>query len=282
VKILITGANGFLGKHFKEHYSNEEHKVFSFGRQQLDVTDSKAVEEFFRNNHVDIVLHTAVKGGRRDQLDTLDDFIDNMLMFRNLSKYSGQYGLMINFGSGAEFDRSRQIQNAEEDEIYERWPSDYYGQSKNLITREINKHSNIINLRLFGCFGLHEKKNRMIKGNILKTEQDKDIVIYQNKMMDFFYIKDLCKVVDYIIKDPENFPYKDLNMCYKEKTDLEAVSKIIVNNSLYKKSIRVIIEKDGMGNSYSGCSDKLLSLGVDFIGLESGIAEVYKNLCRAK
>jgi len=189
---------------------------------------------------------------------------------------------MINFGSGAEFDRSRQIDNVEEDEIYERWPSDYYGQSKNLITREINKNSNIINLRLFGCFGFYEEKNRMIKGNILKIEQDKEIVIHQNKMMDFFYIKDLCRVIDYIIKDPDSFPYKDLNMCYKEKVDLEAVSKIIVNNNLHKESIRVIIEREGMSNSYSGCPNKLLSLDVDLLGLETGISEAYKSLCQTK
>ena len=274
MNILITGANGFLGKHFKEHYSSEEHKVFLLGRQQLDVTSKKAVDEFFKNNHIDIVLHTAVKGGRRGQPDTLDDFINNMLMFRNLSSHSNQYKLMINFGSGAEFDRSRSIASTKEAEIYDRIPSDYYGQAKNLIAREINKYENIINLRLFGCFGYHESDARMIKGNILKAIKGEEIIVHQNKIMDFFYIKDLCSIIDYILKDPNDFPYSDLNVCYKEKKSLLDVSTIISEKNLHSVEGRVILIDESSGNNYSGCPTKLMSLGIAFIGIERAIQEM--------
>ena len=70
MNILITGANGFLGKHLNEHYSSKDHKIFSLGRQQLDITDKNDVDEFFKNNHIDIVLHTAINGGTRRDQDT--------------------------------------------------------------------------------------------------------------------------------------------------------------------------------------------------------------------
>ena len=278
MRILITGANGFLGRHFKEHYSGTEHKVFSLGRERLDVTDEKAVEKFFFSNDIDIVLHTAVKGGRRNESDTFDDFVDNVLMFRNLSRCSRQYKLMINFGSGAEFDRNRSIISAKEAEIHDRIPDDYYGQAKNLIAREISKHKNIINLRLFGCFGHHESDARMIKGNILKAKKGGEIIVHQNKIMDFFYIKDLYSVIDHILKDPIGFPYKDLNVCYKEKKSLLDISRIISEKNLPFTRSRVILIDESSGNDYSGCSAKLMSLGIAFIGLDRAIQEMCEIL----
>tara|TARA_R110002074_G_scaffold168321_2_gene329694 strand:- start:4425 stop:5279 length:855 start_codon:yes stop_codon:yes gene_type:complete len=276
MNILITGANGFLGKHFKEHYSNKEHKVFLMGRQHLDITDGKAVDEFFKNNHVDIVLHTAIKGGTRQDSDTFSELVENILMFRNLCNNSDQFKLMINFGSGAEFDRSRMISTAKEGEIYNRLPADYYGQAKNLITREINKLENVINLRLFGCFGHHENKSRMIKGNILKAIMGDELVVHQDKIMDFFYVKDLCKIIDYILEDPSNFPYSDLNVCYKEKKSLLDVSRVISEKNLHSTKNRVILINESAGNDYFGCPNRLLSLGIDFIGLDKAIQEMYE------
>jgi len=279
LNILITGANGFLGKHFKEHYSGGEHKVYSLGRQQLDVTSEKAVEEFFLNNNIDIVLHTAVKGGRRENPDTLDDFIDNMLMFRNLSRHSGQYKLMINFGSGAEFDRSRQIENMREDEIYNRWPSDYYGQSKNLITREINKHNNIINLRLFGCFGPHELSSRFVKNSINRLMEGLPILIHKDMEMDFISIGDVLKTVDFLIKNPDRCLYKDLNLCYKNKVNLSDIAYLILN--LTGASNGVILKERSKALSYSGDPRRFLSLGIKTDGLNKGIEQMIKDLeCR--
>lgn len=278
MNILITGANGFLGKHFKEHYSNKGHKLFSLGRQQLDITDKNVVDEFFQNNHVDIVLHTAIKGGARQVQDTFGDFSDNVLMFRNLSNNSENFRLMINFGSGAEFDRNRSITSVKEAEIYDRIPDDYYGQAKNLIAREINKHKNIINLRLFGCFGHHESDARMIKGNILKAKKGGEIIVHQNKIMDFFYIKDLYSVIDHILKDPIGFPYKDLNVCYEEKKSLLDVSRIISEKNLPSTKSRVILIDESSGKDYSGCPTKLMSLGIAFIGIERAIQEMCEIL----
>lgn len=276
MKILITGANGFLGKHFKEHYSGGEHKVYSLGRQQLDVTSEKAVEEFFLNNNIDIVLHTAVKGGRRENPDTLDDFIDNMLMFRNLSRHSGQYKLMINFGSGAEFDRSKQIENMREDEIYERRPSDFYGLSKNLITREINKHSNIINLRLFGCFGIHELPSRFMKNSISRLMKGMPLIIHKDMEMDFISIGDVLKTVDFFVKNPDHHLHKDLNLCYEDKVRLSDIAYIILD--LTGAPNGVIFKERSKALSYSGDPRRFLSLGIKIDGLRKGIEQMIKDL----
>jgi hypothetical protein len=74
--------------------------------------------------------------------------------------------LFINIASGSEFDRNFDIINIKETEIYNRIPTDYYGFSKNVISKLINTSPNGINLRLFGCFNKNEHITRMIRSNL--------------------------------------------------------------------------------------------------------------------
>ena len=271
MNILITGANGFLGKHFEEYYAGKDHKVFSLGRQQLDVSNTRAVEKFFHNNHIDVILHTAIKGGRRGIPDTFDNFVENILMFQNLSSHSDGIRLMINFGSGAEFDRRYPIKNAKEEEIHESLPADYYGLAKNLITREIKKHSHIINLRLFGCFGKHEHQTRFIKNSLRRIRYGAPIIISQDREMDFFYVGDLLKVVDHFIENGTS-NMVDLNMCYETKSTLKTLAHEI--NVLTGASQDVIITDKNRAPCYTGSARRLGELNLDLQGLSAGLREM--------
>jgi nucleoside-diphosphate-sugar epimerase len=108
-KVLVTGANGFLGKSISKHLSSAGHTVYALTRQGLDVSDENQVSKWFLNNEVDFVIHTAIKGGRRGSVDTYGDYVTNIKMFENLFDQRSKYSLMINFVSGAEFDRSNDI-----------------------------------------------------------------------------------------------------------------------------------------------------------------------------
>ena len=57
-------------------------------------------------------------------------------MFGNLFRNKDKFKLMINFGSGAEFDRTIEISNACTDDLKDRTPQDFYGMSKKIITNE--------------------------------------------------------------------------------------------------------------------------------------------------
>ena len=275
MNILITGCNGFLGKEFASYFANENYNLFLTNRNTLDVTDSKAVNKFFDEHNIDIVLHTAVKGGQRDQPDNHDIFLKNLIMFDNLVRNRDKFGLMINFGSGAAFDKTKDLDNTSEEKIFNRFPSDYYGLSKNMIAREILKiNNNIVNFRLFGCFGEHEHSFRMIKNSLNRAFDEQTIVIHQNKLMDFFYVKDLCVVVEHYIhnfKNGRQLPH-ELNLVYEEKTTLKEVACYIrdkINNE-----IRVIINEKYYSKCYTGSARKLFSLNLPFTGLWKGIDEV--------
>lgn len=276
-KILVTGANGFLGRSISEYMSDMGHTVYSLTRQDLDVSDNHQVSKWFLENKVDVVIHTAIKGGRRGSVDTYSDYVTNIKMFENLFDQRSNYSLMINFGSGAEFDRSNDINCFSEDRVLDAMPEDFYGLAKNMITRKILKYNtNVYNFRLFGCFGENEAENRLLK--ILKKgiENQTEVHIDSGKMMDFFYDKDVCKAISYYMKNfkDSNLP-KDVNLVYEEKFTLRQISDFLEDCMKLKNSNLILNEVQT--TSYTGdsklCTETFPS---DlFVGLKESIYKIY-------
>jgi|MDTG01.2.fsa_nt_gb GDP-L-fucose synthase len=276
--ILITGANGFLGKSLNRYFSSKGYNTLACTRQELDVSNPNKVKNFLQDHSVDIVLHTAVKGGRRNHKDNPEDYVTNLKMFNNLLNNKDQYSILINFGSGAEFDRARDISNFEESRIYDQLPSDYYGRSKNVISRkivELNEH--LYNFRLFGCFGKNEEENRLIK--VLKSgiEKNTEVTIDAKKEMDFFYDQDVCRAIGFYISNfkKQDLP-RDVNLTYPEKFNLKQISDI-VENRLGSHNPNLILKNEDVKN-YTGSSktfNKTFPRDI-FVGFIQGLNEVCK------
>jgi GDP-L-fucose synthase len=266
--ILITGGNSFLAREFVNYFKN--YQLIITDKNSLDVTNKKNVDAFFKHNQVDYVFHTAIKGGSRLKEDCFQDFVDNINMYNNLSANNSKFEIMFNFASGAEFDRERDIKLFKEEQILESMPKDFYGCSKNLISRDILNKNNIINIRLFGCFGQLENDSRFIKNTIKKCNNNEDIII-SNKEMDFFSVQDLNMLIDNLLN--KQISFKDINAVYKEKKDLVYIAKYI--KALTNSNSALII--DEQVKNYSGSSEKIDSLGLNFCGLEKSIENLIKQ-----
>ena len=62
MKILITGGNGLVGSHFIENFdtgSKDNHIILSPTREELNITDEKSVENFFKLHKPDATVHFA-------------------------------------------------------------------------------------------------------------------------------------------------------------------------------------------------------------------------------
>jgi dTDP-4-dehydrorhamnose reductase len=61
--ILVTGANGQLGQEFRTLVSNHEEGIegefFFTDKEELDITDREALENYIRTNHIDTVINCA-------------------------------------------------------------------------------------------------------------------------------------------------------------------------------------------------------------------------------
>jgi nucleoside-diphosphate-sugar epimerase len=210
------------------------------------------------NSHTDfdLVIHCAVRGGNRLYHDSWDVLDDNIKMYYNILNHKNKFNKFITFGSGAE--------------IYT--PDSPYGLSKKAIAKSILDQFNFYNIRIFGLFGEGELNSRFIKANLERYKNNQPIQIYQNKIMDFFYIEDLWNVVKYYMNT--EFPPKQIDCCYKESkgTDLLDISNMI--NNLDSHTVDIIIKNQESGQPYVG---QPIELNIEYIGLDRGLKLEYEK-----
>jgi len=255
MKILITGGNGYIAKSL---YSalHTKYDITVITRQDFDLTCWAATHKFFQDKSFDVVIHTAVSGGSRLKEDSESVAMNNLLMYRNLLNHQDKFTKFISFGSGAELGN----------------PTTPYGVSKQAIARHMLTMPNFLNLRIFAVFDENELDTRFIKSNILRYINREDMVIHEDKYMDFFYMADLITLVDHFIPK-EEWLFQDIDCVYLEKQKLTDIAGMI--NSLSNYKVSMDIEKPASGEPYTGL---WRGLPIKLVGLEQGIKKVYSTL----
>jgi len=279
VRILITGANGFIGKNLVEKFS-EKYTLLTPSHSELDLLDSEAVKDFFKNNEIDIVINCAIvgigfKGKGVAESSTQPEIIrKNMLIFLNLVDNLGHRKL-INFGTGGEYDKRGEIKKIREDDFGKNIPVEDYCFSKYLMSKFIeNSDKNIVHLRFFGVFGKYEDyKIRFISNAICRNLLGLPIIIKQNVFFEYTYINDFVKIVEYFIEN--NAKEKIYNAGTGNPIDLLTIARKI--NEISDKKSEIIIEEQGLNNEYSCDNSRLLSeIDFGFNLIDESLKELYE------
>lgn len=279
MNILLTSNKGFLGHSLTKLFRINnalDYKIFTFEKTELNILDANLVKKYIDQYNIDIIIHNAIKGGRRIAEDDHRVFYENILMSENIMRISKYVKIIINFDSAASFDRRYDIYKFKESDLELYTPIDFYGLSKNISALRCRSYKNIYNLRIFNCFGEFETPERMITNNINNYINHKPMIIHQNKYMDFFYIDDLYNVLLYIIR---NTPIdKDINLCYNEKTTLQDVCEKI--NRLSDYIVPIYNENPILSNGYCGNSDILYSYHIPLIGFDNALKIMYSRILK--
>jgi len=241
MKMLITGANGFVGRNLKEYLQDRHADVCCPKRQELNLLDSSAVSEYLHRRNFDIIIHCAV---------TTTSVEQNLKMYFNIERHSGSFGKMLCIGSGAEYDMNHYFPKMKEEYFGKHIPSDIYGFSKYVIAKDIESNPrNIINLRLFGIYGKYEDyKRRFISNNICRALCNLDISLNQNMFFDYLYVDDFSRIVARIIQhDARKQSY---NICTGKPVDLLTLAQII--QKVDGKGLPITIKEEGFKTEYSG------------------------------
>jgi nucleoside-diphosphate-sugar epimerase len=253
MKILITGGNGNIAKIISNSILQNTYEIIRLGRDKLDLLNQKEIEEYFKNNEFDILIHTAINGGRRNKEETSDVVYNNLLMFENLIKYQEKFKMIINLDSGAIYNRKSDILNRKESDILS-VPTDYYGFSKYIIYKRSLLYSNMYNFRIFNLFHTNEENDRFIKSCFNAKKNNSDVIIFEDKYFDFVYEDDFISILQYYLDniDKKENLHKTINICYEEKYRLSDIALIILN-----ESTRIKIINKNSNNNYSGELNKL-------------------------
>lgn len=272
--IFITGANGFIGKNLKEFLS-VKYNLLTPNSKELNLLDETKVKKYFKDNKIDFVIHCANRGGLRGTVDSQNVVTDNLKMFDNLCENMTNQR-MIFFGSGAQYDKNRNLKKIKENDFGKNIPKDYYGYSKYLITKKILEMKNVLNLTIFGCYGKYELLSRFPSYAINQNLKKEDIVINQNVFFDYLYIDDLCKVVECFINNkPES---KIINVTPIKSIDLFSVSNIINEIGTYES--KIVIKNKNLNYEYTGDNFVLLQeiKNFEFTSYDKGINNLYDFL----
>ena len=178
-------------------------------------------------------------------------------MYYNLLAQKEHYNKFIHFGSGAQF----------------RTDPGPYGISKSIIAESMSNKERFYNIIIYAIFDENELNTRFIKANLKKYINKEPMVIHNNKKMTFFYMKDLVKLVNYIILENPDKLIKTHFASYINEDSLRDLAEYINTLEDYKVPIFVGTE---LGEDYISKYNAPYSL--KYIGLKQGILETYNKL----
>lgn len=274
-KIFLTGGSGFVGRNILEWY-RKKYKIYSPSHNELDLTNAEAVHAFFKKAPVDIVIHTANKGGNVREANFKETIPYNLKIFFNLVRCQEYFTKFITLGSGAEYGKQLPIIQFKETDFDTRVPIDDYGFYKYICAKYIeNSKGNYVNLRLFGIFGRQEDYTfRFISNAICKVLIGLPIAINQNVLFDFLYVDDFLQVIDYFINNVSK--HKTYNVTPGNPIDLLLIAQLI--KKLSKKNVKIIFKKKGLNHQYTGSNARLLKeIGdLKFTSMEKSIKFLYE------
>jgi dTDP-4-dehydrorhamnose reductase len=199
VKILVTGANGQLGKEVIKHF-NWGHEVFGYGKEKLDITNLDQVMFLIKRDRPEAIIHcaayTAVDECETNKIKAIEV---NALGAANVAKAASDINAkMFHISTDYIFSGRKQKLYVEDD------PPDpicMYGLSKytgELLVQHILPASTII--RTSWLYG-HNGKN-FVNTMLQFAKNHTQIKVVDDQVGSPTYIVDLVKVIAVLLNKP--------------------------------------------------------------------------------
>ena len=259
MRVLITGANGFLGSNLISRWKDKEDVcIDALVRSKLDkdglarpiigdVLDSGFVNEVFKNNKYDIVVHLAaitehdaIVNHKQDTFDTNLKGTINVL--NSFNKYC-EDALFVFSSTGKVYGKTNELPITENALTK---PTNILGKSKRITEEVIDFYAEPYNkyliCRIFNVFGEHQKRNFILPTIIDQIDEQKVCLGNIRDFRDYIYIDDCISALLTCINSKEKLGNVDIiNIGSGEPNSVSDIMDII--RHLTGKELEVLIEE---------------------------------------
>jgi len=229
LKILITGANGMVGRNIAEFEKSKNYALLTPSSKELNLLDRKSVDNYIQRKRPDIVIHCAgiVGGIQANMAQPVKFLVENTQMGLNIimSAYEANVKQFINMSSSCMYPREA-INPLGEELILkgELEPTNEgYALAKITSTRlceyinredAIFEYKTVIPCNLYGKYDKFDPKHsHMLPAVIKKIHEAKingqltlDIWGDGEARREFMYAEDLADFVYYALENFEHMP----------------------------------------------------------------------------
>ena len=235
MKILVTGAAGFIGYHLAQRLLSQGQQVYGidnlndyydvtlkkarlaqlqshseFTFQQLDLSDRADISQLFQNQKIDRVVHLAAQAGVRYSLDNPHAYADSNLMgFLNILEGCRHSKIehLVFASSSSVYGNNTKVPFAVSDNVDH--PISLYAATKKANELMAHSYSHLYNLpitglRFFTVYGPWGRPDMAYFKFVKAIAENKPIDVYNfGKMQrDFTYIDDVIEGVVRVIEKP--------------------------------------------------------------------------------
>lgn len=212
--IVITGANGFIGKNLTKIFTSLGHSVIPIAHEDLEWTT--ILKEVFKDITPDYIIHLAAYGNHANQPDTPRQFLySNIIGTFNLLEATVDvpYKGFINIGSSSEY--GKKDSTMRESDVPE--TDTFYGASKVAtvyLSRAFAKKYNkpIVTVRPFSVYGPGEAEFRFIPTIIKNLLNNTEMKVDPSGYHDWIYIDDFISGLVAVMANAEELKGEIVNI----------------------------------------------------------------------
>jgi UDP-glucose 4-epimerase len=211
LKLLLTGAAGFIGAHCVDYFAGRGHEVIATdvrggrGVLPLDITDPAAVRSIISKTRPEGILHLgALASVPECEANPAACWKTNLQGTVNVAKEAGNAGVrVVFFSSAAVYGEPPTLPTPVSTRIA---PTNLYGISKGAGELAVRGYApEHVILRLFNVYGEGCSRSYVIPDLVRKLRSSKGEILLQgtgNESRDFLYISDLLHLIQASFSTP--------------------------------------------------------------------------------
>jgi nucleoside-diphosphate-sugar epimerase len=204
--VLLTGGTGFLGSHLVRGLLQDGYEVIILKRSISDVwrindiigniktydIDTDGIESVFKNQHIDIIIHTACCYGRNNE--SISSIVDtNVMMGLKLFEFADRFNTDTFFNT---------------DTLLQKYLGFYSLSKKHFVEwlKQLTGKVQIINMKLEHMYGPKDDKAKFIPWVIDQLDQNQEQIKLTGGIQerDFIYVTDVVSAYMKVLKCRKN------------------------------------------------------------------------------